>query len=156
MSQGHPTSEQLNAYVLDELDGVRRGEVEAHLDRCASCREAATLLEAALAAYRDVGSEPVDEQALTRLLVAQPDHAPHGGSSRWSVMNLAVAATVAALIFLGGFWTGRQGSVPPESDPMLATPAVTVVRRSADERAPAVTFAVAVVDRLGNGRLRPR
>ncbi|MDY0108392.1 MAG: zf-HC2 domain-containing protein [Candidatus Krumholzibacteria bacterium] len=160
MNDRHPIPERLDAYVLEELEDAARRDVAAHLDDCATCRETVAALQAALAAYRSVEPAPLAERTLDRLLLLQrAQGAPARAQRRRLFANVAVAAAVAGVIFVGGFRAGlaaRDARSPaPE---LLGAPARTgAPAPSAEPRAPAsfgtplrVTFAVAHVDRLGS------
>ena len=146
MSATHPTAEQLNAYLLDELDPAARRDVAAHLAGCADCREAVSRLEATLATYRDAEPTAADEAALGRLLAA----ARPGRRERPRWAAVAVAATAAVVIFLGGFWAGRSdvGRSPLAPAQLVPPAASQATHNRLDREPPTVTFAVADSDLL--------
>ena len=141
MSDRHPTTEQLDAYLLDELDPGARRKVAAHLADCASCRDEVARLEFALAAYRDTEAPAVDEAALDRLRTAARSRRRE--RPRW--VSAALAAAAASVIFLGGFWTGRETVAPLQPAPATIP---ELSRYQPDRDPPAVTFATADADLL--------
>ena len=144
MSGSHPSPELLDAFLLDELDDPSHREIEAHLRSCSTCREQAEQLQAALGAYRHAELEAADERGLQRLLAARGDRR----LPRWRWPQFAAAAVAALIIFMGGFWTGRGGSVARADEPPRITAAPPRVHSRPDHEPPAVTFAVAEADRI--------
>lgn len=149
MSERHPTGEQLNAYLLDELGPPERRELRAHLDACAACRAATEALAVPLAAYRAGAPAPADEMALGRLLARAATRS--AARPRW--IAVAAAAAAAVMIFLGGFWAGRSDASRAVSAPAQGGSPVAV-RARFDREPPPLTFAAADADLLGG--LAPR
>ncbi len=164
MNGQHPSPGRLDAYLLADLDEASRQEVEAHLQECQSCREQIASLQSALAAYQHTEPALAAEAALDRLLDVQRirNSRPRITKSR-RVVHAAVAAAAAAVIFLGGFWTGRSQdtlrgiglvapAIPAPADqprrPAIDPPPLL------DQTPPPVVFAVADLDRLGRPAFR--
>ena len=77
----HPSVETLGAYAAGALDTARRLVVASHIERCERCRRAVGNFEAVGGALlEDLPPTPMDEDALTRLMV-RLDAAPEPAAS---------------------------------------------------------------------------
>jgi hypothetical protein len=108
MSPHNVTDEQLVQFVLGELPSDRASEMEAHLRRCASCRQAAGRLQSLLDCAGRMAALPADERlsesANQQVLLARgnekerpPRPAPrHDGAPIWRIVMRNRIATLAA------------------------------------------------------------
>lgn len=102
IASGHDRFElMLPWYVNGSLTATEQGDVAAHLDRCAACRDAVALLRRMRTAVRHPTATPiVPEPRPHALLHALEQISPRRRALRYGSL-LAAAAIVAAVAFLG-------------------------------------------------------
>ena len=94
--------ENVEAYLLDELDGPEAEQLAAHLGQCARCTREASLLRserAAMVAHARV--DPVELPAFSQVLLASRAPAPIRRPSRvptWVAAGLSAAASVLLVV----------------------------------------------------------
>lgn len=115
MSECEHDQHRLGGYILDGLDPVEMREVEAHLERCPSCRQQHTELAGmpALLELARTAPPPVPERVRDRIVA---DATGVQVRRRW--VRLAVAASIAAAI-VGGL-TGWQLAPTPAPEIIVA------------------------------------
>ena len=160
-------SADIELYFYGELDGASRARVDAHLARCAECRqrlEDLRTISDALAGIRRVDAPPAGEWAgfMRRLDEATGAAAPPRGAMRAWVPALAVAAAVAILV-IGMVVAGRlhdrpaqppsqQAAAAPQAAPprvLAASPADRLLREQTEdllERSQVVVLGLATRD----------
>ncbi|HEV7800871.1 MAG TPA: anti-sigma factor, partial [Burkholderiales bacterium] len=114
MTQPHLTESDLHAYLDGELDGARRGEVEAlvasHRDDAERLAAYSALNDALRACYDPVLGEPIPER-LSQLIARRP----------WRILRYAAALGWLALGGLAGWQLhGIQGRDDPSAAPAWA------------------------------------
>ncbi len=103
----HP-DDALQELVSGRLTGAERVEVDAHLARCAECRDLLVNLEGAKAALRAAPAEPVPEAIRARILAALdaedrmgvPRSEPAGRRQRWGLRFFALLVPGAGVVGL--------------------------------------------------------
>jgi anti-sigma factor RsiW len=108
---GYLDPEELGAYIDSELDGQRRGEIEAHLARCPADAEL-------VATYRRL------DQTLRRGIGEASDHEGvslleailQARRLRWRRQRMIIAAAIMILVFAGGgaCWLHRIAGQPAD------------------------------------------
>jgi anti-sigma factor RsiW len=111
-------TDQLSAYLDDELPATARASLEAHLASCVSCRAVLDDLRAVVAwAPGFVGQAPghdlwpgISGEIERRRVVTFPSRL----AARFSLAQLAAAAAVVAVLSGGGVWMAmREGAEAP-------------------------------------------
>lgn len=135
-------TDQLSAYLDNELSPEGRVRVDAHLSECAECREVLQSLRAlvsAAPAYQ--GTDPADQ--VWSGIAAGIDSSRsatlpvrHRHRHRFSLGQLAAAAATVAVLAGGGVWLAvRPGAAP-----------ATLAGSPAGDDAPVLVTAAAVLD----------
>ena len=116
----HPVSgSDLSAYVDGQLGEAARGRVDAHIDACASCREALAELRALRSAIRELPRASAPRSFSLREADVQPLTPQPSGFSR----AMPALSAVAMVAFLG-FWAlvGLDASGWPSEETDLSGP----------------------------------
>jgi len=119
-------TDQLSAWLADELSPADRRDLEAHLAECPACRQVLAELQAVVAwapAYR--GEEP--ERDLWPAIAAEIERsrsAVFPAARRFSLGQMAAAAAVVAVLAGGGVWLTVRGVSPADPAGPGAAPAV--------------------------------
>ena len=129
----HPAAslETLSRRHDGELSPAEREAFEAHLARCAECREAAAAFERSLAAFRTAPDAPVPSdlpaRILRRIRAQSPSRRPFGVmfgiDIRWAGVFLAalLVAIIAPVFLSSRRELGRTAAAPaPSSSPLTA------------------------------------
>jgi len=135
------------ALMHEVLNGIPtdRGELEAHLEECTSCRDDfARLRRVQDLAAGAVSPAPVPEallEAVTERVLAAVGHEGPGGRATWyAALRLALSAACAVLVFALGMAVGRQAW------PREVTVTQVVDRPQVVEKRVEVTVPVPVVE----------
>jgi anti-sigma factor RsiW len=131
-------TDQLSAYLDDELDPAARGRLEAHLAQCDQCDAIRVELERVVReakAYRGIepGSDlwPAIERGIDRSRVVELRPARRAGPLKW-VGLAAAAAGLLAVGVGGGIWfRGRQVEEVAVTPTVAAPPAAVPASNSA-------------------------
>ena len=107
----HRYREQIGAFLLGKLDGVKRTAMQAHLDSCPACQAEVKELEPVVAALADAAPDRIDEDPWPPKDLEESTFAPilgeihsarrRRGGFQWS--GLAAAAICVVVIGLAGF-----------------------------------------------------
>lgn len=125
--------EQLGTYVLGQLDGAARDELQDHLAGCPRCRAEVADLEPVVAALDRLGPLPVDGREVPTVPESQLDELGarrhprvRRARVRRAVGSVLVAAAVAAAFGLGTWYAGPRTDPPVLEVPMtLDQPGLT-------------------------------
>jgi anti-sigma factor RsiW len=148
----------MNAHLLGEIEGEDARVLECHLAECAACRETESRLRNALTAFAGVRPQHPRRFVLVSLLAAQGKKPSRLDRSYPSGRGLRATGAIAAglVIFISGFWTGRQAAPaggdrgPEASRAGFEAGAAGNLHREP----PRVTFAAAVPDRIAGQAVR--
>lgn len=160
-------SDQLAAYLAGEMRGAHRARIEAHVARCARCREELEQVRIGSSALRvlPVASAPAN---LWSAIEAAADTRRAETSARWPIRRLA-AATLSVVLLWGAHWIWWRQSVGSlqvialggtpvaASRPLSGSDAVRSgqwVETDAASRARIVIGAIGSVDVEPNSRVR--
>jgi tetratricopeptide (TPR) repeat protein len=119
----HPT-DALSSYLDDELEPVRRGEIDAHLAVCGECTSALDELRAVVATATGLESRPPERDlwlAIEARLTPRGEVVGGSRSRRWwsdrtfalTLPQLAAAASVMVLLSGAGAWLVLRSAVRP-------------------------------------------
>lgn len=121
-------TDQLSAYLDDELSPDRRVAMTAHLDGCAECRAHLAGLEALVAAapgYRGVApSDRVWEGIRAGIEASRSVAFPARPARRYSLGHLVAAAATVAVLVGGGVWWALRPAPQPAALAGSGNPAV--------------------------------
>lgn len=114
-----PRHLHLSAYADDSLTPRQRRRLAAHMAGCASCRHRLDALLALRQACRELPAPPLDFDLSARLAQQirldgarrRPAFSPLRSS--WFPTGLAVAASMAAGVWLGGLWIAGGATETP-------------------------------------------
>ncbi|MBV2353887.1 zf-HC2 domain-containing protein [Streptomyces sp. J2-1] len=134
-TQQHPGNELLGAYALDVLGSAERSEIDGHTAECEGCRMELAALREMEAALGEVPPEafldgpPEGGDLLLQRTLRQVRAEEAGAWRRRSLVVGIGAAASAAVLFLGGYAAGGNGTArevagpPATSAPASTTPA---------------------------------
>lgn len=124
--QKHPVrDEQLSAYADGRVPSAERPRLEAHIESCASCREALAELRALRQALSSMPSAPVPRSfALREADVRRPERTSAAGGRVAAAVPVLSGVTMAAFLAFGVLLSmDMTGSTSMSSDKDLAQPA---------------------------------
>lgn len=126
-------TDQLSAYLADELPAEARLRLEAHLASCAECRDVLTQLRAVVAwapSYAgDNGGRDLWPAIASDVERARTVVFPAPAPVRFSLGQVAAAAILVAVLSGGGVWwalRGAAGTATPTEAVVAADPASSV------------------------------
>ncbi|MFC4035509.1 anti-sigma factor family protein [Streptomyces polygonati] len=136
MSESHRHEELLGAYVLGLLDPRETAEIDEHTASCDQCRaelaelRRAELLLGGLPAEAFEDGPPEGGELLLQRTLRQSRDERASTRLRWSSAVGAAVAASAALVFLGGYLMGDDGSGTEATGP-VTIPTVTAAAPTA-------------------------
>ncbi len=167
MNDRHPADDLLIARALDEMEGLEgeeRVEIEEHLEACPRCAEVVRTLARAIRQFRESRSSEAPARILVDLMAEQAalhaarqpaiashhevahadDRRPSGAvGSRFRRFGASLVPALAAtalllVLFLTGFWAGRQTVQIPVAPSAPADAASAPASLVVEARTPAV------------------
>jgi|GEM_PF-5118783 len=122
MSSEHPTEEQLVAAALGELDKTPDGlRIEQHLAACPRCRDEVRELGGLLDAARSDHLPELPANGLAQLQAAQAAAQAHRPVRRTAPLPLLMAASIALVMFVSGFWSGHLAATRHDGEYLDST-----------------------------------
>jgi len=112
MSERCETVDRLPEFVADRLSGPEAGQVRAHLEQCADCRDEIAVIRALRA---DQVAYPAGLEERVRSAVRA------GPAQRWRMGRVAIAAGLVFTLATAGV-VARQGAGPSPEDPEALAP----------------------------------